>query len=323
MASKKDNPVVAVETESINANDLDFELDMESIELAIEGAMRDILQKPSTGLELSSPDDDVALGVHVSTPTELSALESLITEVDDDVEYLTWVIYGKNGTGKTTMLSTTDGMLILASEDGTLSIKDKAKGKAKKLRIEHWEQFEAVYWLLKGGKATPDGIIINTSTGPFLVKTVAIDTVTKLVEVAMRSTVLGARAKDPTQDVIKKTLKNWGDNSDKVKYWMQMFSELPVQNVWLFQESSNSESSDSDEYSIFPAVNNSVRLYCLAEADIIARTLIVKKDDKNIFALSTKPNASYVTKDRTNHIGVMANPSLDKIYAKVFGTTTL
>lgn len=251
--------------------------------------------------------------------TMMSGIESLITDIDDSVENLTWLVYGKNGTGKTTLLSTVDGMLILAPEDGTLSIKDKAKD-AKKLKVDTWDKMEQVYWLLKRSPRKKGGIAIKTAKGEFIVKSMGIDTVTKLAEVCMRNVILGDKEDDESHDVLTKRLKDWGDMSDKIKHWLQKFNELPIQKVWLFQEDSNSDSLDDDEYSIYPAINRSVRIYCQSEADVIARTYIAKTEKGVQFRLSAKPNPHYVTKDRTNSLTkVVANPDLSKIYNLVFG----
>lgn len=257
---------------------------------------------------------------------EEEGIASLITDIDDKVEYLTWCIYGKNGTGKTTLLSTTDGMLVLAAEDGTLSIRDKSKGIAKKLRIDTWEKLEQVYWLLNEGKRVVDksgkviGIKINVKGGTFIVKTLGFDTIDRLVEVCMRNVVLGEREKDADKDILKKTLKNWGDMGEKLKFWLQQFEELPLQRVYLCQEASNSEDVDADEFSIYPALNQSVRKYVMSEADIIARLYLIKGEKgQTTFKLSALPNSKYVTKDRTTKLsGTVTNPSLDKLYNAVF-----
>lgn len=305
-------------------SELELEIELEPTELTLE---TDDLGLSLDIAEAVSGAHPVALGVPssigVKIPTELSTIESLITDIDDMVEYLTWVIYGKNGTGKTTLLSTADGVLILAAEDGTLSIKGKAAN-ARKLKIDTWDKLESVYWLLKNGEpAKGGGIRIRTSKGDFTVKYLAIDTVTKLSEVCMRNTVLGDKARDPSRDVIKKTLKDWGDSTERMKYWLQQFEELPIQRVWIFQENSNSDDVDSDEYSIFPAINKGLRTYVLSEADIIARTYIAKTEKGIVYRLNACPNPSYVTKDRTGLIngGAINNPNLEKLYNVVFGKT--
>jgi energy-coupling factor transporter ATP-binding protein EcfA2 len=260
-----------------------------------------------------------------SVGVNLSDIEALITDIDDSVEFLTWLIYGKNGTGKTTLLSTVEGTLILAAEDGTLSIKDKAKGKAKKIAVNKWEVIEGVYWLLKNSPVEKNtdgsiaGIRIQTKDGSFLVKSIAFDTITKLADICMRNVVLGEKETDPSKDILKKTMKNWGDMSEKMKYWLQMFQDFPIQKIWLFQEGTNSEDVDSEEFNIFPQVNKSLRAYAMSEADVIARTYIAKVATGIQFRLSAAPNDKYVTKDRTNKLKIVANPSLSSIYKLVFG----
>jgi len=331
MSSKKASPSLVIELDEDVA---DTSIPDENATLSFDNA----IEMVSIDEELTIPMEDDGLEVleaslpgnpAPSTGMSLSSIESFITEVDDAVEYLTMLIYGKNGTGKTTILSTVEGMLILAFEDGTLSIKDKAKGKAVKIQMDTWEKVEAVYWLLVNAVKNKDvsynadhkinGVYINTANGKFLVKSLGFDTVTKSADVCMRNIVLGDLDKDPTKDVLKKTLKNWGDMNEKLKYWLQMFKELPLQKVWLLQETSNAEDIDSDEFSIYPDVNKGMRTYLMREADVIARTYIAKTPKGVQFRLSAAPNDKYVTKDRTNKIGVIANPSLSGIYKLVFG----
>lgn len=119
-------------------------LDEDDLELDIVADFDDL------GVEELTEEEMTPSLAPVKDVTDLSSIEAMITDVDDRVEHLTWVVYGKNGTGKTTLLSTAEGVLILAAEDGTLSIRSKAD-KAKKIRIDTWEKLEAVYWLLKDG----------------------------------------------------------------------------------------------------------------------------------------------------------------------------
>ena len=246
-----------------------------------------------------------------SAPAE-SSLSDFIVDIEDSVEHLTWVIYGKNGTGKTTILSTVDNMLVLAAEDGTLSIRDKAKGNAKKIRIDTFRKLEELFWLLKGGRWADNGVYIPTAKGEYLVKSLGFDTLTKLAEVCMRGVVLKEKEKDTSKDVITRTLKDWGVMSERMKYWLMMFKELPLQKVWLCQESANAEDIENDEYSIFPALNKSLRVFVQSEADIIGRTYIKQISPGKVqFRLSVAPNPTFITKDRTNVLGgVIPNPKL-------------
>ena len=325
MASKKAQVDMVIELDDTAIEEIpsvESTLSFDELEIVTDDEDED------DGLEIITEETPLEEMVFENPPpragVSMSGIESLITEVDDKVEYLTWLIYGKNGTGKTTLLSTVDGMLILAAEDGTLSIRDKAKGKAKKILIDSWDKIEGVYWLLKTSPVEVDangikGIRIATKNGTFLVKSIAFDTITKLAEVCMRNVVLGEAEKDPTKDVLKRTLRNWGDMSEKLKYWLQMFQEFPIQKIWNVQETANSEDMDTDEYSIYPNASKSIRAYIMSEADVIARTYIAKTSKGMQFRLSAAPNDKYVTKDRTNKLKIVANPSLSAIYKIVFG----
>lgn len=309
--AKQDDTLQFIEIDPVEILE---EVDLDTLEISLaefEKSEESIFDTVKTA-EGVNPEGKVPVG--------LTEIEKLITPVDDSVEYLTWVIYGKNGTGKTTLLSTADNMLILASEDGTLSIRGKADN-AMKVKVDDWSTVEGVYWLLKGGKQTKGGIEINTASGKFLVKYLAIDTVTRLVDVAMREVILGEKAKDSSKDVLRRTQSNWGEMNEKMKYWLQKFKELPIQNVWLHQEMSNSTADiDSDEFSISPALNPGLSTYILSEADVIARMYIANTPSGISYRINASPNATYVTKDRTRKLNKapINNPDLTKMYNLVF-----
>ena len=314
---KKNEVVPLGEVEDTSGFEIVLDNDFEMPPVGLEVFDAHIVPKEQVlaALGATSPYVNVAVSGAIS-------ISDLITDIDDAVEFLTWVVYGKNGTGKTTLLSTADGILILAPEDGTLSIRGKA-GQAKKLKVDSWEKLEQVYWLLKNGITLPNGgIRIAVAGGTFDVKYLAIDTVTKLAEVCMRNIVLGDKARDPSRDLVKKTMRDWGDMSEKMKYWIQTFEELPLQRVWVCQETTNSDDADSDEYSIYPSLNKSLRAYILSEADIIARTYIAKDAATGTvqYRLSAMPNPTFVTKDRTSKVnkGAINNPHLDKMYKLIF-----
>lgn len=252
----------------------------------------------------------------------VSGIEALITGVEEDINFPTWLFYGKNGTGKTTLASTVDGALIFAIEDGTLSIRH-SKDKIKKIKITSWEQIEELYWVLE--RSTPKvvdgkvvGLKLKTLGGEFLVTTIVLDTLTKLAQVCLRSVALGSLASDPTKDVVNPTLRDWGTMTQKLSYWLMQYAELPVQMVWNMQEASTGE-TDDDEFSIYPDINKALRTFVLAQADIIGRTCIVKKDGEMKHAIKFGANPKYVTKDRTGVLGkTWINPRLDRLYTKVF-----
>ncbi len=282
-------------------------------------------QEVHAGLSLASQAiSAVSAAPSAPAPMTLSEIEGLIVDMDEGVDNPTTLIYGKNGTGKTTILSTIEGMLVFAIDDGTLSIRDKAKGKAKKIIIDTWEKVEKLYFMLDRGTKTPEGIMINTAGGSFYVKAVGFDTITKLASLCLRSVVLGDKAKLTDKDTVFPTLKQYGEMAQKLTHWLGLYKALNIKNVWICQETSNTESTDDEEYSVTVDVQKKVKTFILAEADVIGRTMISKVDDGSgkvvpQFGIAFLPNGKFITKDRTGVLpSYLANPNLDVIYNKIF-----
>ena len=295
------------------------------LEIPTAGDLADVAWEDEGAVEaLSVGDPDAKDDFYTSDDSDdEDDFSKLITTVDDDNEHLTWLLYGKNGTGKTTILSTVEGMLIIAADDGTLSIRDKVnKETTRKIVIDHWEKLEQIYWLLKKGTWSDEGVTISTRDGKFLVKSLGFDTITKLANVCMRSVVLGEKAKDASKDIVSPTQRDWGTMTQKMSYWLALFKEFPLQKVWLCQENATTDDFENEDFSVFPALSRALRTFVTAEADIIGRMYIkqVNKEGKSIpqFRLLATPNERFLTKDRSNKVGHVVNPRLDKLYGKVF-----
>lgn len=290
---------------SIELDDIDLDDDEIDVEISVEAEAPPAKKETSKKAPAKVPSSSAA---------------DLIVDLDEGVNWLTLAYYGKNGTGKTHLGATTEGALILPIEEGTLTVRKMGdSGKVKKLPVLEWQMIEDVYWMLKGGKATKDGIVIKTRKGDFTVKVVVFDTLTRLIQVCLRSVVLGAAATDPTKDVVSPTLRDWGIMSQKMMYWLMMYEELPVHKVWMLQETSQGEAED-DEFSIFPDMNKALRNFVMAEADVIGRTCIIKHDGEMKHAVKFGANNRFVTKDRTGDLGkTWVNPRLDKMLARALG----
>lgn len=321
MAAKKTK-----KTESVIAEDLDIVLDDDSIELddvtEVEPEDEEEIvvaeaPKPKRKRVAVTTDDrlpDVEVSMIEDEPS--SGLE--IVDIDANLDWITTLLYGKHGTGKTTTGATIDGALIAAIEDGTLSAR-KTPNKVKKVDCSTWDKIETLYWILAKGKVIDGkGIEIKTPAGKFLVTTLVFDTITKLIQVCLRSVVLGEKgAATIGKDVVAPTLRDWGTMTQKISYWLMLFDELPIHKVWLVQETSTGEAED-DEFSIYPDVNKALKSFLMAQADIIGRTCIIKHDGEMKYALKFGANNRYVTKDRTGNLGsgTYVNPKLEKLFAK-------
>ena len=212
--------------------------------------------KPAPVVE--EDDEELDTDMDVPTPSVDFGIFGDIEDVETGLENPTLLVYGKNGTGKTTFLGTDEGVLILVTDHGALSLRGKTTGKrTKKMLVDSFEKIEKLYLALKKAKphSSGQGLVVQLPDGPFHVRYIAWDTVTKLAQVCLRDGVLGAMKDDLTKDVLKKTIKDWGEMSERMKHWLTLYKELPVRNVWLCQEQSNSEEVEADEYTIMPAVN--------------------------------------------------------------------
>lgn len=282
--------------------------------------------KPAPEPVVEDDDEELDTDMDVPTPSMDFDIFGEIEDVETGLENPTLLVYGKNGTGKTTFLGTDDGVLILVTDHGALSLRGKTTGKrTKKMLVDSFEKIEKLYLALKKAKphSSGQGLVVQLPDGPFHVRYIAWDTVTKLAQVCLRDGVLGAMKDDLTKDVLKKTIKDWGEMSERMKHWLTLYKELPVRNVWLCQEQSNSEDVEADEYTIMPAVNQAVRIFLQSEADIIGRTFIQygEKEGKRTvrFRMITGPNPKCVTKDRTNKLAhIITNPNLAEMMKAVY-----
>lgn len=323
--SKVDLELVLDETPEITEDTADAIIG--GLELFVDEEEKDDASDDDVMTEIKKVER-VKPGSTIGLVEEISDIESMIVDVDEGLDNPTICIYGKNGTGKTTMLSTYDGVLILAPDEGTLSIREKAKGSAKKVFVDTWGKVEAVYWLVHNGKVVykdkkPAGVEIKTKGGKFIVRAIAWDTVTSIARVCMRNVVLGAAESSIHRDIVKKTLRDWGDMSEKLRYWLSQYKLLRdkgILNIWTLQETTNSEDVESEEFSVFPDINRSIRGYILEEADLVMRTMIGRDKEGRVgFKISGKPNPNYITKDRTGMLsGIISNPDLSKMLAHAF-----
>lgn len=216
------------------------------------------------------------------------------------------VIYGRSGTGKTTLAATWPKPILFLdiNDQGTDSISDIKK--CDVLEIETWEDFEEIYWWL--------------SKNPEEYKTVVIDTVTGLQDLAIKR-VLSKKKKDVSKagDWGTMTQREWGDVGQAMKHWLVNFRDLPLEVVFLAQDRVFNQSSeeDSDIIALAPEVGPrlmpSVVSTLNAAVNIIGNTFvrvkrILKEDNKRkgkkkeverlVYCLRIGPNPVYITKLR-------------------------
>lgn len=244
----------------------------------------------------------------------------------------TYLIYGRSGTGKTTLAGSFPGpaLLINLKDDGDDSVAD-IEG-LEVYEPETFEEMEEAYWYLH---ANPDKFA-----------TVIIDTITQMqtmvVEgIAKQKSRAKLAGKMPAGSWGTMTQKQWGEASSKMNGLIMKFRDLPCHTVFLAQEKVIEVEEDNDDGiadvilpEVGPAVMKSVAGLACSSSSLIFNTFIrnsvvkkgLQKRRKTSYCIRVGPNPVYTTKVRKpKSIDVpdfIANPTFEDIIQLKQGTYT-
>lgn len=229
---------------------------------------------------------------------------------------ITALIYGRSGTGKTTLAgSFPPNVLILDfKERGTDSVRDIPG--VRVLFIEDWESLQDVFWGLESGNHDYSTVVLDTVSG---MQDLAI------TDAKIKS---GKSVDSPT------TQKMWGEVSGSMKEIIFQFRDLPMNVVFLAHERvKESDSEDElDEGQLDPEVGPNVipsvsKTLCAA-VKVIGNTYIkqsFRKKKSNPretkrtveYCLRTGPHPFYLTKIRTSKSNKIPEYIPDATYVKI------
>jgi phage nucleotide-binding protein len=238
--------------------------------------------------------------------TKTGGIEDRIQEVADVSRTASYAIYGRAGSGKTTLASTFPKPLLLLDirDKGTDSITD-VKG-VHVLEVESLDDIEDIYYHLKDDKHN--------------YKTLVFDTVTEMQKLVMKSVVLG-KSKNKKVDESRigdwgsMAKRDWGDVAGIMNKWIADFRDLEMEVVFLAQErvkNVDDEEGDDNQLTpeVGPAVMPSIATTLNAAVNVIGnmfirmkRTSVVKGNKKSYkeeptYCLRVGPSPIYTTKLR-------------------------
>lgn len=207
--------------------------------------------------------------------------------------HLKVVLYGKQGTGKTTLSSTfpKPAILLDIKENGWVGVRE-VKG-LDIAEIKDWEDIEEAYWYLKDNK---EGY-----------KTVIVDTVSALQDLALDFISKKRNSKKKLGDFGTMSRREWGEVSGMLKPIITDFRDLNMNVVFISHEKVfNVEEDDRAEGidpSVGPKLMQSVASTMNAAVDIVGNTFIreKKRDNKPSllqYCLRVGPHPYYITKVR-------------------------
>lgn len=213
-----------------------------------------------------------------------------------------YAIYGRAGSGKTTLASTFPKPLLLLDirDKGTDSIADVKQ--CDGMEIESLDDIEDVYYFLKDGDHK--------------YKTVVFDTVTEMQKLVMKHVVEGKKkTTDRLGDWGTMAKRDWGDVAGIMNKWISDFRDLDLEVVFLAQERvKNVDDDEQDDNQLTPevgpAVMPSIALTLNAAVNVIGNMFIRMKrttktvkgkkvtNEEPMYCLRVGPNPIYTTKLR-------------------------
>lgn len=239
-----------------------------------------------------------------------------------------FVIYGRAGTGKTTLLSTwpKDLLLLDLRDEGTDSVSDVEGIVARE--IESHEEMEGMYWWLKDH--------------PKDFAAVGIDTVTQWQNLAIKH-LIGDTGRQGKQagDWGSMTKRDWGDMSALMKEWLINYrdlTQLGMDVVFLAQDRVSKEDADDDEQltpEVGPALSPAIAKVLNASVSVIGQTFVdivdkpkevkgkTKYFKKTEYCLRLAPHPIYTAKIRkpksSGSPDYIVDPCYDDIMAIIRG----
>lgn len=241
--------------------------------------------------------------------------------VEDITRHTTMAIYGRSGTGKTTLACTAPGSLLINIRDqGDDSVRD-IKG-LKVWDVDDVDEFEDAYWFLK--------------EGDHKYKTAILDTTTMLQQVKIEEVMGGKqRGNKNVGDWGTMRKQDWGEVSAYMKYWITNYRDLDMNVIFLAQERVFNIDDDSGDIAIVdpeigPSLSPATKNHLNAAVNIIGNTFIrsrmintkdakgkTKKKEKLEYCLGVGPSSMYTRKIRKPRSIVLPDVIVDPTFEDI------
>ena len=206
------------------------------------------------------------------------------------------LVYGPAGAGKTTLATTTGDMertLILSAEAGLLSIQNVD---IDVVEIESFADLEEALRELRAGRLPYTWVVI--------------DSVTDIARAVLRNN------KDRTKDI----RRAYGDMADRIYNILVDFRDLPLNVVFLAQESEREDDGQILRRPSFPGRSLEGDTPYLMD-EVFALRVSRSKTKGVRRALQTQPDGVWTAKDRSGVLDMFEEPDLAHIAQKIRAST--
>lgn len=148
----------------------------------------------------------------------MSSLPSNIVELNEFDESINLLVYGASGVGKTVFGGSTERVLLLAVEKGTVSAK-RMGSKAKVWPVHEWNDLEAAYnWLIDNDDKF-DWVVI--------------DSITEMQQLAIRDILKKAHEENSSRDLDIPAIQDHQKWQNIYKRFISYFVDLPINVLFL------------------------------------------------------------------------------------------
>jgi len=248
--------------------------------------------------------------------------------ISDIERFRSFVLYGRSGTGKTTLAATFPKPILYLDvrDEGTDSIADVPD--IKVLEVSEFAELEETYWWLK---QNPE------------FRTIVIDTVSQLQQIVVEEQASKKKSKGRPGDWGTLTKRDWGDIAALMKEWLINYrdlSKLEMDVVFIAQDRTFNFDEDEEGEGVLapevgPALSPSIARTLNAAVSMIGNTFIRSRDvvkevngkkkrlQKIEYCLRIGPNPVYITKVRkpksTEAPSVIVDPRYEDILEIING----
>lgn len=221
-------------------------------------------------------------------------------------------IYGKGGTGKTTLVGTMPGKGLVIDvpqiEGGTFVLEDNAD-RIDVVPVTTWSEINPIYWFLAKEKHD--------------YQWVAIDSITAFTELAKRQTI---KERDLDADPHTISLQEWGKIGRLLAELIYQFRVLPIHTIWIAQERRfGGMDEGGDSSTVGPDVSPAALQSLLPSMLLVGRLSVEHSIEGNWERhLRIGPSEHYYTKVRAKPglsvPAIIRNPNLASILRYVLGS---
>lgn len=230
----------------------------------------------------------------------MKAIARKITPAGEYDEYVKALVYGPNNAGKTRFGATAPRALILDIDRGTRSARGSG---ARAVLIDTWEEFADAYWLLRSGKHKYESVVVDGATS--------------LQSLCMEFVLAEKERRDPTVERGQPDKRNYGRTARLMTGMLIAYRNLPMHVVFTAKDRIIREEDTNLVQEVTVDLPAGSRGALMDSVGIIGymKPKLIKSGGKRrwVDQMYTGRHAVFRTKDRTNKLGLMTQPTMAQV----------